>query len=121
MAGKFQLRPFDPSIDAAVDAGGGERMTERTRTVRDASGRWMVAPSIYFTKGGDPVDFSEESDDLIAQMAAQYEASSGLRFPRFPNEESASSYARRRSSTGGAEQGALAKRSPGNRRLLMRD
>lgn len=118
MADKFQLRPFDPSRDKPIEADGGDKMTERTRTVRYPSGRWAVVPSIYFSSDGEPVNFEKESDDFLADLAMRYERSSGLSFPKFDSEREASAFSVARSSGGGATSKPLAR--SGSKKLLMR-
>lgn len=106
---KFALRPFDPSKDKPIDLGGGQYMTEKTRTVVDEQGRWAVVPSIWFSDDGVVRNFETFSDDHLASLAKLYEDSAGKSFPRFKSEDGASKWAEKRSSSGGASKSLLTK------------
>lgn len=105
----FGLRPFKPG--EKVDNADGSYSTERTVTVQGPDGQWSVVPSLWMGPNG-PVDLLEKGDDVIANVAARYEAGSGEKFPRFADVKAAEDWAVQRSASGGASEASLAQDAP---------
>jgi hypothetical protein len=112
-----ELRPYDPAKDQPRINPDGSVSTEITRTVQTPDGGWTNVPSLWFGDTG-PVDLTTQSDDQLAQLAAQYEQGSGQVFPRYGSVEEAEKAAVARSAGGGAQFTGLAQ-SPEARRAAL--
>lgn len=99
------LRPFDATRDQPRDVGMGGPSTEVIVTENAPDGGYWNIPSVWWDENGDPVRLSRED---AARQAAEYEQRTGERFPRFRTPDEGAEVARRRSESGGAQQGDLA-------------
>mgnify|MGYP003113456761 FL=1 len=112
--------PFDPKKHKPVDAGSGKKMTEFLATEIAEDGQVFNHPTVWFAQNGQVVDLSSPDDRGTAtQLAKQYEAATGKRFPRFgkafdadgnkikENFKKGSTTAQRRSNAGGATRRSL--------------
>jgi hypothetical protein len=105
MGSKFVYRPFQPG--ESIQNEDGSHSTERTMTVEDNMGGYMVIPSLWM--GPDKHIDLLEHPASARKLAIQYEAHAGKYFPRFSTINDADEYAERRSQKGGAEQGEIAR------------
>lgn len=104
---KVVFHPFDASKDKPRNNVDGSYSTEITRTVRIGDG-WVNVPSLWWNDSGEILDLGAVNDDMLANIATQYESQSGKAFPRFEDLDNAVTVAKERSSGGGATHGALA-------------
>jgi|GEM_PF-4843047 len=94
----IKLRPFDPRQDQPQDMGLGGLSTEYTVTNRAPDGGFWNIPSIWWDAEGRP---SLVDADAAQQFALDYEARTGRRFERIPDEGAASFRAMNKSAMGG--------------------
>lgn len=102
---RFGLAPFDPAVNQPRDLGFGGPSTEFTATAESPDGQIMNYPTIWWDKAGNP--HLLQGDDAW-DMAASYEANTGLHFPRYPTYGAADFAAENRSAMGGGLQGSIA-------------
>lgn len=96
------LRPFNPG--EKVDNPDGSYSTERTATYQLPDGKWVNLPTLWMGPNG-PVDLANSEEDVVATAQA-FEKSSGQRFKRFSDVQSAETSAKARSENGGANAGS---------------
>ncbi len=108
MAGRqvdqFGLKPFDPSVNVPKDVGLGGPSTEYTATDYDPNGVPFNYPQIWWDRDGTP--YLIQGDQGYNQAVA-YEATSGMRFPRYNSIANADFASQNRSAIGGAEKTPL--------------
>ena len=99
--------PFTQGQDQPRQNADGSYSTEVTRTVRLPTGEWTNVPTLWFRDNQPVTDIGQYDDDVVGQFAAQYERSTGNKFPRFGSLDEAVGAAKARSAGGGATQGLL--------------
>lgn len=99
------LRPFRPG--EKIKNPDGSYSTERTITVEDNTGGYMLIPSLWMGPSGH-IDLGD-AQESARLLALKYEANTGKTFPRFTTIDEAEKYAVKRSTSGGAGSGDLAK------------
>lgn len=96
------IRPFQPG--EYINNPDGTYSTERTVTIQDGSGKWVNVPSLWKDANGKTIDLGED-EDKINQALGLYERQ-GKPFQRFETVDDAVSFAKKRSSEGGAFSGS---------------
>lgn len=99
------VRPFDPAKDSPRDVGLGGPSTEYLITEQAPDGSFWNIPSIWWDRDGAPILLDA---DAAMQMAVDYEARTGHKFPRFSSPGAGAFSAMNRSAMGGATDNALA-------------
>ncbi len=104
----FGLSPYDPKKNKARDIGLGGPSTEYLATEYAPDGSVWNYPTIWWGKDGNPVLLSAED---AYNMAIEYEAATGKRFPRYNALGPAVFSAQNRSALGGADNGPITARN----------
>ena len=104
-----RFEPFDPTKHKPIDLPGGRKATEYLASEQSPEGKAWNIPQIWFdVKTGEPKYFT---GDKAWNAAKEYEDTTGKKFPRFTNIDSAVNAARNRSAEGGASKKSLMDRS----------